>query len=130
MAVLRQRRDELVVEGLLGLLRLVPVAGTDVEPVQPDLADVSVGLLRRRLRVDDGGPLAHRDLTARHLGDRVRRTLVDDGELARVEIVTVDVDDLRLVVALGRGDEEGGLGHAVAGFDGGLRQAVGARRPR
>ena len=50
--------------------------------------------------------------------------LVDDLHVSGVEFVAVDVDDLGLVVALCRRDEQRGLGHAVAGLDRGLGQSV------
>ncbi|SKX74090.1 Uncharacterised protein [Mycobacteroides abscessus subsp. abscessus] len=130
VAALFERRVDGVVERRFALVSLVPVAGSDVESVQPDLADLAVGFLDGLSGlvvfsgVDDRGPLAQRDLSTRDLCDRVGCVLVDDLHVSGVEFVAVDVDDLGLVVALCRGDEQRGLGHAVAGLDRGLGQAV------
>src|SRR5699024_9797126 len=97
-AALVEALYQAVVEGRFRLVGTAPVSDAHVGAVQPDLADVVLGLLRTRLRIDDHGPLAHRYVAAADLGDRRRLVGGDRHHPPAAELVAVDVDDAGLFV--------------------------------
>ena len=121
-------RLEDVLEGAAGLLFLAPVAGAQVLAVQPDLADLAVRQLGGRVGIDDDRPFVDTDLAGRNLRDGVRRVGGHLDEPLVVQLVTVHVDDPRLLVHRGGRDEQRRLGQAVGRLDRRLRQTVGRKR--
>ncbi len=121
-------RLEDVAEDVVGLLLPAPVAGAQVVAVQPDLADLTVRQLARRLGVDDDGPLVNTDGAGRDLRNGLRRIGGHLDEALLVQLVTVDVDDRGRLVHRRGGDEQRRLGQAVGRLDRGLPQTVGGER--
>src|SRR4029077_19164895 len=119
-------RLEDVLEGRDGLLRLVPVSGAHVLAADPDLADLAVRQLAGRLGVHDDGPLGEAALARRGLRDGLGRVFRHLDEPVVVQLVPVDVDDLRRFAGQRRGYEERRLGQPVGGLDGDGVETVGA----
>src|SRR5271167_3938978 len=92
--------------------------------MQPDFADVPVGLFGAGLGVDDGRPHVDTDSAGGGLRYAVGGIGGHLDEPLVVQRLPVDMDDRGLLVHRGGRDEQGGLGQAVGRLDRLLLKAV------